>query len=302
MSTYAPDGGLYVPEKVPLISSTKFEAMQGLPFSVVCAEVLHLFSGIDLNELKLMARNSFGLFNDGMDPLPMTLVQGSKAMYLLDTSLGPTFAFKDIGQQMVGKLLNYVLGKQDRKAKIVVETSGDTGPAAIYGVRGCPNVEIFCLYPQGRVSDVQELQMITIADENVHVYRTQGDTDEQASVLKELFRDEAFVREQNICSVNSINWARIASQSSYFVWSYLKLCNDGVISFGDKVNYVIPTGAFGNAMGAFLARLMGLPIGRIVCATNANDIVHRTLTTGDMSMGANVQVIFNLVCWLHCSY
>lgn len=289
VSTYAPDGGLYVPETVPLISSADFRRMQSYTFPEVCAEILNLFSGIEIEDLRSMAAASFSQFNDGTNPLPFTAIVG-ECLYLLDLSLGPTFAFKDIGQQMVGKLLNYVLGKQNKKAKIVVETSGDTGPAAIHGVRGCPNVEVFCLYPAGRVSVVQELQMVTVQDENVHVYRTQGDTDEQASVLKELFRDEAFVKAQNICSVNSINWARIAAQSSYFVWSYLNLCEQKKIAFGDAVNYVIPTGAFGNAMGAFLARRMGLPIGRIYCATNANDIVHRTLTSGDMSMGTNVQV------------
>jgi threonine synthase len=289
VSTYAPDGGLYVPEKVPLITKAEFRRMQTFTFPDVCAEILQLYSGIDIAELKKMAVVSFSQFNSGAEPLPLCPLPGT-ALYLLDASLGPTFAFKDVGQQMVGKLLNYVLGRQNKKAKIVVETSGDTGPAAIHGVRGCKNVEIFCLYPAGRVSAVQELQMTTIADENVHVYRTQGDTDEQASVLKELFREEDFVRAQNICSVNSINWARIATQSSYYVWSYLSLCEQGKITFGEPVNYVIPSGAFGNAMGAFLARRMGLPIGRIFCATNANDIVHRTLTTGDMSMGANVPV------------
>lgn len=289
VSTYAPDGGLYVPEKVPIISEEDFLAMKDFTFPEVCAQILHLYSNIDVEELRSMARNSFSLFNDGKDPLPITKL-GESSVRLLDTSLGPTFAFKDIGQQMCGQLLNYVLGKQNKKAKIVVETSGDTGPAAIYGVRGCPNVEIFCLYPQGRVSAVQELQMVTVQDANVHVYRTQGDTDEQASVLKELFRDVDFVKQQSICSVNSINWVRIAAQSSYFVWSYLELVRRGEVAFGAPINYVIPTGAFGNAMGAFLAKRMGLPMGRIICATNANDIVHRTLTTGDMSMGVNIQV------------
>ena len=289
VSTYAPDGGLYVPEKVPILSDEIFQSMRYSSFPEVCARILHLYSGIDMDTLKTMTSNSFSLFNDGNDPLPITRL-GDTDVRVLDTSLGPTFAFKDIGQQMCGQLLNYVLGKQNKKAKIVVETSGDTGPAAIYGVRGCSNVEIFCLYPQGRVSAVQELQMVTIQDANVHVYRTQGDTDEQASVLKELFRDEAFVQAQSICSVNSINWVRIAAQSSYFVWSYLELVRRGEVECGVPINYVIPTGAFGNAMGAFLAKRMGLPIGRIICATNANDIVHRTLTKGDMSMGANVQV------------
>lgn len=284
-----------MPEKVPLLSQEKFLSMQDYSFPDICAEILHIYSGIELSVIQKMASKSFALFNDGNEPLPITKL-GDTGVHLLDTSLGPTFAFKDIGQQMVGQMLNYVLGQQNKTAKIVVETSGDTGPAAIAGVRGCSNVEIFCLYPHGRVSAVQELQMVTILDENVHVYRTDGDTDEQASVLKELFRDEAFVKENHICSVNSINWVRIAAQSSYFVWSYLRLCQQGTISFGAPVNYVIPTGAFGNAMGAFLAQRMGLPIGRILCATNANDIVHRTLTTGDMSMSANIQVALLSLC------
>jgi threonine synthase len=295
VSTYAPDGGLYVPEKVPLLSEKWFLSMQAKSFPEVCAEILHMYSDIDKVSLLDMANKSFSLFNDGNgEPLPITQL-GDNGLYLLDTSLGPTFAFKDIGQQMVGQLLNYVLGKQNKKANIVVETSGDTGPAAIAGVRGCPNVDIYCLYPHGRVSAVQELQMVTVLEKNVHIYRTEGDSDEQASVLKELFRDEAFVKEHNICSVNSINWVRIAAQSSYFVWSYLHMCKTGVISFGTPINYSIPTGAFGNAMGAFLAIRMGLPIARVICATNANDIVHRTLTTGDMRMSSNIQVFIIII-------
>jgi threonine synthase len=125
-----------------------------------------------------------------------------------------------------GKLINHVLGKRGQVANIIIETSGDTGPAAIAGVKGHNNVEIFCLYPFGRVSEVQELQMIAIQDANVHVFRTEGNTDEQASVLKEVFQDLQFVEENNVCSVNSINWFRIVAQSSYYIWSYLQLAGD----------------------------------------------------------------------------
>ena len=124
-----------------------------------------------------------------------------------------------------GQLINHVLGKQGKKASIIIETSGDTGPAAIAGVKGCEHVNIFCLYPNNRISRVQELQMIAVAETNVHVFRTEGDSDEQASVLKEVFADADFVRQFNVCSVNSINWFRIAAQASYYVWSYLQVAD-----------------------------------------------------------------------------
>ena len=124
-------------------------------------------------------------------------------------------AFKDIGQQVVAQLLNHYLSKRNKNANILVETSGDTGPAAVAAVKDCPNVRIFCLYPNGRVSPVQELQLTTVDSPNVHVYRTEANTDEQAELLKEIFMDQAFVKKHNVCSINSVNWARITSQSSY---------------------------------------------------------------------------------------
>lgn len=327
LSAYARDGGLYVPDRIPSLVKVDTAGCQLLQrfidekydFPRICAEIVHLYSGIDIDVLVAMTSTAFSQFNqttasevDHNQPtisptvtkevLPMYFLE-DKNVHLLDLSLGPTYAFKDIGQQMCGQLLNYYLGRRNQKAKVCVDTSGDTGPAAIAGVRGCSNVEIFCLYPRGRVTPIQELQMITVLDANVHVYRTDGDSDEQASVLKELFQDEQFMRTHNICCVNSINWARIAVQSSYYVWSYVSLCQRGLIARGGDgdsdgggdgeeamVNYAIPTGAFGNAMGCYLAKLMGIPIRRIYCATNNNDIVHRTLSSGDMRMGENIQV------------
>mmetsp|Transcript_2203 Transcript_2203/g.3427 ORF Transcript_2203/g.3427 Transcript_2203/m.3427 type:complete len:502 (+) Transcript_2203:23-1528(+) len=286
ISSYAEDGGLYVPTELPVISHRTFSQWKSESFSFpqICAAVIGLFTD-DIDDILLveMANAAFKSFNGGNDQqLPITQLEN---LILLDTSQGPTFSFKDIGQQMTGKLINHVLGKRGQVANIIIETSGDTGPAAIAGVKGHDNVEIFCLYPFGRVSEVQELQMIAIQDDNVHVFRTEGNTDEQASVLKEVFQDRQFVEEYNVCSVNSINWFRIAAQSSYFIWSYLQIAEH----FGDPVSYIIPTGAFGNAMGGLLAQRMGLPIDRIICATNANDIVHRTIAFGDMRMTANIQ-------------
>jgi threonine synthase len=290
VSAYAEDGGLYVPVELPQLTMELLASWKEFSFPQVCAEVLHFFTDIDVKDLTIMAKNAFSLFNDGDDPLPLNRYG---ELLLLDTSLGPTLAFKDIGQQMCGQLLNYVLGKQNKTANIIIETSGDTGPAAIAGVRGCASVNIFCLYPYQRVSDVQELQMTTVRDSNVFVYRTEGTSDLQASVLKDIFADKRFVEDNNVCSVNSINWARIAAQSSYFIWVFIRLYFHGSMYGSDITDkpliFFVPTGAFGNAMGGLLAKLMGIPIDRIVCATNANDIVHRTINSGDLQMSESVQ-------------
>jgi threonine synthase len=186
LSTYATDGGLWVPVSLPQLSAATLFSWKDMMFAEVCAEVLHLYTDIHISILKEMTKDAFSIFNDGLDPLP---IQKYDNIILLDCSLGPTLAFKDVGLSVVGKLLNYVLGSQNKKANIVVDTSGDTGPAAIVGVRGCPNVDIFCLYPHGRVSRVQELQMITALDENVHVYRTEGTSDQQVRRIDLLNRD-----------------------------------------------------------------------------------------------------------------
>eukprot|EP00595_Chromulina_sp_UTEXLB2642_P002682 CAMPEP_0196762716 /NCGR_PEP_ID=MMETSP1095-20130614/2619_1 /TAXON_ID=96789 ORGANISM="Chromulina nebulosa, Strain UTEXLB2642" /NCGR_SAMPLE_ID=MMETSP1095 /ASSEMBLY_ACC=CAM_ASM_000446 /LENGTH=363 /DNA_ID=CAMNT_0042114333 /DNA_START=246 /DNA_END=1334 /DNA_ORIENTATION=+ len=199
-------------------------------------------------------------------------------------------AFKDIGLQVFNQLLEYILKKQNKRANIVVETSGDTGPAAVTAVKGSSFVNIFCLYPYKRVSPMQELQMTTIQDDNVSIYRTEGTSDEQASVLKELFSNNEFSSKYNLCSINSINWFRVASQCSYYVWSYLQVYGTP-LSIGKLVNFSVPSGALGNAAGGFIAKRMGLPIGKIICATNANDIVHRTISQGDLSMGTNLQTL-----------
>ena len=292
LNAYGPDGGLFVPESVPTIPRARLAAWAALPMPAIAAHVLELFTDLSFDTLHGMTRRAFAGFNPpgeptgvaSGEPLPLRRV-GS--MRFLDASLGNTLAFKDIGQQIVAQLLNHYLGREGRHANILVETSGDTGPAAIDGVRGCEHVDIFCIYPYGRITPVQELQMITVDEPNVHVFRTMGDTDEQAQVLKELFSDEAFVKAHAICSINSINWARIAAQSTYYVYAYLQCCPsvDGVVDFA------VPTGACGNAVAGLLAKKMGLPIGSILCATNANDIVHRTLSRGDMRMAANTQTV-----------
>ena len=285
LSAYAKDGGMFVPHYLPMFEFEQLRKWASFSYPRICAEVLSLFTGLSVVDCVVMTEAAFATFNNGQDPpLPLKEVGGKM---LLETGEGPTLAFKDIGQQVVAQLLNHYLGKRNARANVLVETSGDTGPAAVAAVRGCPYVDIFCLYPSGRVSPVQELQLITVDEPNVHVYQTEGNTDEQAEVLKEIFMDEEFMAKFNVCSINSINWARIAAQSSYYVWAYLQMC-----PAVDRVcDFVIPTGAFGNSMGGYLAKRMGLPIGTMVCATNANDIVARTLTTGLMKYGENEQTV-----------
>jgi threonine synthase len=271
---------------------------------------MHLYTGIEKPVLlQLMTKAFAGL--PSPVPFPMTVVEaaaasvsaGAAPVIMLDLSQGPTLAFKDVGQQVVAQLLQYFLalrnGAPDRspdhpeaRAHIMIDTSGDTGPAAIGGVAGSPFIDITVLYPHGRTSEVQELQMITAPPRhsNVHVYRGEGCCDDLSSVLKEIFADHAFVRENNVININSINWARIAAQSTYYFWAYLQVFRTR-FSVGRPVNVIIPTGALGNGVGCLLAQRMGLPLGRIGCATNANDVVHRTISTGDMGMGANVKTL-----------
>ena len=286
LSAYAPDGGLYVPQ---LETMPTLEALGPLDASLtvaqVTARVIAPFTGLPASECDRICTAAFGTFSEGKEPpLPLVKVGGRT---FLETGNGPTLAFKDIGQQVVAQLLNAVLGRSGEHATIVVETSGDTGPAAIEAVRQCESVTIFCLYPEGRVSAVQELQMITVDSANVHVYRTEGDTDEQAEALKLVFEDSAFMQKHKVTSINSINWARVMVQSAYYVWACLQVAR----RVGEPVNFVVPTGAAGNVVGGLIAKTLGAPIGRIVCATNRNDVVHRALSQGDMSMRANVQTL-----------
>ena len=224
---------------------------------------------------------------------------GDASVLVLECFHGPTLSFKDVGLQMLAQVLDFLLGRRGAVANVVVETSGDTGPAAIAGVDGLDNVHLFCLFPRGRCSPVQELQMTTAAARglaNVTVYETHGNTDDQAALLQEIFRDAAFRDANNVCAMNSINWVRIAVQAACYVYSYLRVIGATAIATSSpdvwpEVHFAVPTGAFGNAFSGYLAKRMGLPIGRLLVGTNANDIVHRTISAGDFSAGISQATI-----------
>ena len=203
------------------------------------------------------------------------LTQIADNLFVLELFHGPTLAFKDLAMQLLGRLMDALLEKRGLRATIVGATSGDTGAAAIEAFRGRANVDVFILYPDGRVSDVQRRQMTTVADENVHAIALDGSFDDAQTLLKGLFRDEAFRSGVGLAGVNSINWARVVAQMVYYFTS--------AVALGApyrKISFAVPTGNFGDVLAGYVAKRMGLPIERLIVATNENDILARALATG----------------------
>ena len=193
---------------------------------------------------------------------------------------GPTYSFKDVALQFLGNLFEYILTKKGQKLNILGATSGDTGSAAIYGVKGRKNINVFMLYPANRVSHVQEMQMTTTESPNVFCLEIGGNFDNCQDLVKSTFNDLEFKEELNLGAVNSINWARILAQTVYYFWIYFKT----VHRVGDEINIIVPTGNFGNVFAGYLARKMGLPIAKLMIATNRNNILTRTVKFGDYSI------------------
>merc|ERR1740121_2180283 len=197
--------------------------------------------------------------------------------YIMELFHGPTFAFKDVALQALGNVYEYFLKRNKRRLTVLGATSGDTGSAAIYGMRGKENVECFILFPEGRVSQIQQQQMTSVLDANVHCVAVKGTFDDCQDIVKGLFGDLAFKKKYGLGAVNSINWARIMFQITYYFYTYYKLfpsC-DGQTSFS------VPTGNFGDILAGYYAKRMGLPVRQLIVATNSNDILHRFFTTGD---------------------
>jgi len=311
LSGYAPDGGLFVPESLPTITHTELHQWKHKSFPDICALVLSkiIQTEIPLPVLNQITSAAFATFEQhNGSPLPLVRVSSAAPhLSFLETFHGPTLAFKDIGLQVLARLVNYFLKKKNGHATILMETSGDTGPAALSAAANLNNLEMYCLYPKDRVSRVQELQCTTasLLANNLHVYRTEGTTDDQAATIKALFQDRAFVEQYHCCSMNSINVGRIATQSSYYVYTYLQ----AVEHVGDPIDFAIPTGAFGNALGGYWSKKMGLPIRSLIIATNANDICHRAIASGDfspqlsvatVSPAMDIQLPYNFERFLHC--
>lgn len=271
----APDGGLYVPETVPMLSAAEIAAMEGARYEDIAFRVMRPFVGDTFTDeefrgLITAAYSGFGHVSRA------PLKQVGDGQWLCELFHGPTLAFKDFAMQLIGQMFNHVLTRRGERITIVGATSGDTGSAAIEAFRGLDNVDVCILYPHGRVSEVQRRQMTTPVEANVHALAVDGTFDDCQRHLKDMFADHAFRDEVRLAAVNSINWARVMAQVVYYF--------SAAVSLGAperRVSFCVPTGNFGDIFAGFIAKEMGLPIDRLVIATNQNDILHRCLESGE---------------------
>lgn len=277
----ARDGGLYVPESIPSLDAETIRAMAGKPYADVAFTVIKPFVGdtIPDADLRAMLKDTYGgavFRHDAVAPL----VQLGANEWVLELFHGPTLAFKDFALQLLGRFFDYFTAKRGQKLTILGATSGDTGSAAIEACRGRENVTIYMLHPKGRVSEVQRRQMTTVLEPNVVNIAVDGTFDDCQALVKASFNDLKFRDEVGLTAVNSINWARVMAQIVYYFTS--------ASAFGApdrSVSYSVPTGNFGDIYAGFIAREMGMPIDKLVIATNSNDILARTLQTGSYSKG-----------------
>ncbi len=269
----ASDGGLYVPESFPQFSPAEIAALAGLPYDEVAIRIMHPFVGdIPGLDFPAMVRETYASFRHrAVAPLK----QLEPNLWLLELFHGPTLAFKDFALQLLGRLMEWLLLHRGEQLVVLGATSGDTGSAAIEGLRGRKGVEIVIMHPHGRVSDVQRRQMTTILDHNVHNLALQGTFDDAQAIVKQLFNDAPFRQRIKLGAVNSINWARIMAQIVYYFYAAVAL---GAPS--RAVSFCVPTGNFGDIYAGYVAARMGLPIERLVVATNRNDILARFMQSG----------------------
>jgi threonine synthase len=275
----ARDGGLYVPAEIPRFSTGEIAALAGLSYEELAFRVMRPFIGSSINDTELAgcierAYQGFG------HPARAPLVQFAPNHFVLELFHGPTLAFKDFAMQLIGQLFQSVLARRGDRVTIVGATSGDTGSAAIEAFKGLENVDVFIMYPHGRVSEVQRRQMTTPSDANVHAIAVDGHFDDCQARLKDMFNDLEFRDSVALAGVNSINWARVLAQVVYYFSS--------AVSRGAphrKVSFTVPTGNFGDIFAGYIAKKMGLPVEKLVIATNQNDILHRAIANGEYRTG-----------------
>ena len=283
MMGLARDGGLLLPETLPEVGENTIKAWKNLPYQALALEVLSLFTGdfprFDLDDL---IERAYGTFRHPQ----VTPIRRCGDFYILELFHGPTLAFKDVALQLLGNLFEYELAKSGGFMNIIGATSGDTGSAAIYGVRGKKGMNIFILHPHGRTSPLQALQMTTVTDANVFNLALRGTFDDAQALVKTLFNDLEFKDTYQLGAINSINWARVLAQVVYYVYAFLKLHKQGCTS----VDFSVPTGNFGDIFAGYVAKRLLPPgcIGRLILATNANDILSRFVNQGEYSIVGSV--------------
>jgi len=281
----AEDGGLLLPRTIPRIGGDTLASWKGMSYPELAFEVMSRFiDDIPNNDLRKLINRSYAAFSH-KEVTPLVHCGG---LHILELFHGPTLAFKDVALQFLGNLFEYLLEKNNAVLNILGATSGDTGSAAIYGVRGKERINIFILHPHQRVSPVQERQMTTVLDDNVFNIAIRGSFDDGQAIVKKIFGDVEFKNRYCLGAINSINWARVLAQVVYYVWSCLHV---GSHEKDSSLDFAVPTGNFGDIFAGYIAKRM-LPEGtirRLVLATNANDILTRFVSAGDYSLGEVVQ-------------
>ncbi len=273
----ASDGGLYVPDKWPKISRSEIEKLKHLPYPDMALEIMYPYIGdaIPRSILRDILIEAYANFSNSQIA-PIKRIDGST--WLLELFHGPTLAFKDYALQVVGKLFNYVLEKKKKTVTIIGATSGDTGSAAIEACKNKKAINLFMMHPKGRVSEVQRRQMTTVESPNIFNIAIEGTFDDCQDMVKLLFSDQEMREKYNLSAVNSINWARILAQIVYYFWAGVSIQDTN-----KKLEFIVPTGNFGNIFAGYAASKMGLPIQKLLVASNENNILTRYLNTGNMT-------------------
>lgn len=272
----APDGGLLLPEQIPDVAA-ELAGWRGLSFQALAVEVMSRFIGdVSREDLTRIVQISYQRF----DAPEVTPVVRLDDLTLLELFHGPTLAFKDVALQFLGNLFEHILTERRERLNVIGATSGDTGSAAIAGVLGKSRIAIFVMYPQGRTSALQELQMITVVDDNVHNLAIEGSFDDCQGILKRIFGDLEFKQRFHLGAVNSVNWARVLAQIVYYIYSYLLVAEED-----EALTFSVPTGNFGDIFAGLMAARMGLPVDRLILATNENDTLTTFFNTGRYRRG-----------------
>jgi len=305
MMGLADDGGLLLPEQIPVVGSEEMAALADLPYPDLAFRIISKFAtDIPEQDLKDIIDRSYRSFNHEA----VTPVIHKDDVFILELFHGPTLAFKDVALQFLGNLFEYVLTHTGQRMHIIGATSGDTGSAAIYGVRGKKNINIFILHPKGKVSPVQELQMTTVLDDNVFNIAIEGTFDDAQSIVKNIFGDLEFKQAHALGAVNSINWARVLAQVVYYFFAWFRVNNE---TGAEMIDVSVPTGNFGDIFAGYVAKRMGVPINRLILATNANNILSRFVRNGDystaevhhsLSPSMDIQVASNFERYLYYLY
>ncbi|XP_061732781.1 threonine synthase-like 2 [Nerophis ophidion] len=287
---YAPDGGMFMPESIPTLSQATLRGWSRLSYPKLVMEVASIFIPTELiprKDLEFLVGSAFSGFS--IRDVVRT-VQLKDGLTILELFHGNTLAFKDLSMKCTVCFLDYFLKKENRRATVLVGTSGDTGGSAIQSAKGMHGLDVVVVYPQGRITQIQEKQMITCLEDNIHVFAADGSSDDIEQPLRRLFADQELVKSHGLMSLNSLNWSRLMIQLTHSIYAYLQLMDLEQLEAGKplpELEVVVPTGGAGNITAGLIVKQMGLPL-KLVAMVNANDVMHKTVTSGDFSMAATV--------------